>query len=219
MVTHNLINLSSDCQTIGEGLFCTCYLHPEDNSICIKLPTSHKKARKRQKADEAYYRKLYRNKADLTYISDYLGSCQTSLGPGHLYQYIKDENGKTSKTLNHYLANYPQKTEELCTHLAKLGCYLLENHILVSDLHGNNIVFQHLSENSKKLMIVDGIGDRVIFTAPNFFNSIKAGKIIRRWNKFIRRLQADHPSAPLPKEQLYLGNEALTNPKTVTRAH
>ena len=134
-------------------------------------------------------------------------------------KYIKDKNGKTSKTLSHYLANYPQKTEELCTHLAKLGCYLLENHILVSDLHGNNIVFQHLSENSKKLMIVDGIGDRVIFTAPNFFNSIKAGKIIRRWNKFIRRLQADHPSAPLPKEQLYLGNEALTDPKTVTRAH
>lgn len=218
-MNQNLINLSSDCQTIGKGLFCTCYLHPEDNGICIKLPTTHKKARKRQKADKAYYQKLYKNKADLTYISDYLGTCQTSLGPGHLYQYIKDKNGETSKTLNHYLANYPQKTEELNSHLAKLGRYLLENHILISDLHGNNIVFQHLSENSTKLMIVDGIGDRVIFTAPNFFNSIKEGKIIRRWNKFIRRLQADHPSASLPKEKLYLGNEALMVSAKINRIH
>jgi hypothetical protein len=68
-------------------------------------------------------------------------------------------------------------------------------------------------------MIVDGIGDRVIFTAPNFFNSIKADKIIRRWNKFIRRLQTDHPSASLPKEKLYLGNKALIDPKTLNRAH
>ena len=218
-MNQNLINLSSDCQTIGQGLFCTCYLHPEDNGICIKLPTTHKKARKRQKADKAYYQKLYKNKADLTYISDYLGTCQTSLGPGHLYQYIKDKNGETSKTLNHYLANYPQKTEELNSHLAKLGRYLLENHILISDLHGNNIVFQHLSENSTKLMIVDGIGDRVIFTAPNFFNSIKEGKIIRRWNKFIRRLQADHPSASLPQEKLYLGNEALMVSAKINRSH
>lgn len=215
---QNLINLSSDSQIIGRGLFCSCYLHPKDNSICIKLPTAHKKARKRQKADEAYYRKLHQNKVDLASISDYLGSCQTTFGSGQLYQYIKDSNGKTSKTLNHYLSNYSKTTEELCSHLAKLGRYLLENHILVSDLHGNNIVFQRLSKNSKKLIIVDGIGDRVIFTALNYFNSIKEGKIIRRWNRFIRRLQNDHPSASLPKEKLYLGGEAFINTKTTNPA-
>ena len=207
-MNQNFINLSSESQTIGRGLFCICYLHPENNTICVKLPTTHKKARKRQAAEAAYYRKLYKNKVDLAYIADYLGPCLTSLGSGHLYQYIKDNDGQTSKTLNHYLANHPQKTEALITHLTKLGGYLLENHILIGDLHGNNIVFQHLSDNSTKLIIVDGIGDRVIFTAPNFFKSVKERKIIRRWNRFIRRLQADHPSLSLPRETLYLGNPA-----------
>lgn len=204
-MNQNLINLSPDSQVIGQGVFCTCYLHLGDPDLCIKLPTSHRKASKRQSTDRAYYLKLHKQKANFTHIADYLGECETSLGPGHLYQHVRDHDGETSKTVNSYFETQPETAEELIEHLVRLGRYLLKNLILISDLHGNNVLFQQLGGTDRRLMIVDGIGDRVAFTATNVFSSVKQGKIIRRWNRFIRRLHLDHPSITFSKEKLNLG--------------
>lgn len=208
-MSQNFINLSADSQVIGQGVFCKCYQHPEDPNLCVKLPTAHKKATKRQVADGAYYGKLHKKKADLTHIADYFGPCETSLGPGHLYEHVRDFDGNTSRTVNHYFEAQLDRAEELIDQLVILGSYLVNHLILIGDLHGNNLLWQCLTEDDRKLMIVDGIGDRVVFTAPNVFDSVKEGKITRRWNRFIKRLQADHPSISFPKERLNLG-EAIS---------
>jgi len=203
-VNQELIILSSDGPIIGKGLYCFCHRHPTDEQLCIKIPTTHKKSRKRQAADRAYYRKIHRKRLDLSHIADNHGICQTNLGEGDLYERISDQNGEISQTVQHYFEEQPSLAPEIIQKLISLGKYLLENHIMIGDLHGRNILLQILNDTESKLMIVDGIGDRVFFTAPNVFPSILRGKIIRRWNRFVNQLQVKHPSINFPKSELYL---------------
>lgn len=203
-MNQKTITLSTESQIIGQGVFCTCFLHPHDDAILIKLPTDHKKARKRQRVDTTYYNKLHRQEIELTHVADYLGTCDTNRGGGHLYEHVVDHDGSTSKTLDFYLKNQPETAEKIIEHLFRLRRYLSDNLILIGDLHGNNILFQHLNESEHKLMIVDGLGDRVTVTALNIFKQVKTGKITRRWNRFMKRLQRNHPSITFPMEKLNL---------------
>ena len=200
-----IIPLSGN-QPIAQGKFCFCYIHPQDSALCIKIPSSHRKAHQRRNADRSYYRKLHRAKIDLTHIADHLGVCKTDKGEGDLYQHIFDRDGLTSKTITHYLNEQPDLAPQILAHLISLGRHLLKNAIMISDLHGNNVLLQQLDENLPKLTIVDGIGDRVFLTVLNIFPFFKRRKIIRRWNRFIDRLQRSHPSINIPSSQYHLVN-------------
>lgn len=203
-MNQKTIALSTESQIIGQGVFCTCYRHPDENGLCIKIPTAHKKARKRQASDRAYYRRLHRSDANLTHIANYHGLIQTDLGVGYLYEQISDKNGRISKTIHHYFSAQPELAPQIINKLQSLGRYLLENLILISDLHGHNILLQFQNEIEAKLMIVDGIGDRVFITATNIFPSTKRSKIIRRWNRFVDKLLVEHPAVNFPTAELYL---------------
>ena len=65
--------------------------------------------------------------------------------------------------------------------------YLVENRIMIGDIHYNNILIRRDSEGGMTPVIVDGIGDRVAITILNAIPKFTISKIIRRWNRFSRK--------------------------------
>ena len=199
----------TDKNLIASGAFCDCYRHPEIPDQCIKIQTDNKKARKRLKTDLAYYKKLHSKQSDLRYIADYLGTCETNLGQGYAYQCVLDGDGCVSKTLEHYLEKDTPETEAILKELHHLAVHLLNNRILISDIHPKNILIQSVDGLQPKPVIVDGIGDKVIITIQNILKSEVHNKIIRRWNRFINLLSDRYPEKlPLIKE-LYLSKKNI----------
>lgn len=145
------------------------------------------KAKKRHLAALKYYRKLHKVKVDLKYIADYFGQCETSLGAGYAYQCIRDHNGDVSQTLENYFKDADAEPQKIYPLLQKLGRYLVENRILISDIHARNILLQKNSQGEITPIIVDGIGDRVAITVLNISPKLAISKIIRRWNRFSRK--------------------------------
>ncbi|MDB4295806.1 PhoP regulatory network YrbL family protein [Akkermansiaceae bacterium] len=192
---------------IASGAYARCYRHPEDASLCIKLPTSDPKAAKRLRADLAYYQKLHKKNTDLTHLSDFIGPCLTNLGPGHVFECITNSDGSVSKTLGHYLTHEPERETEIIEALHVLAHYLEKNRIMISDLHERNILLQIEPNKPITAMVVDGIGDRVAIQILNVFGSLVDGKIARRWNRFIKKLQAKFPSLEIPPGKLHLAEK------------
>jgi len=120
----------------------------------------------------------------MEYVADYLGSCRTSKGIGHRYECVRDYDMKVSRRLEYYLDQPDVDLEELYASLYRLAVYLLENRILISDIHARNILVQMDKEGGMHPVVVDGIGDRVAITALNVFPRLVESKIVRRWNRF-----------------------------------
>ena len=193
-----------DGLVIGEGKYCTCYQHPENPEYCVKIPNSHKKSKKRQLADRAYYKKLHRQKTDLRYIADHIRSCTTNLGDGDIYECVNDFNESPSRSLAHYLQTETGFTDQILSQIHTLKNYLLEHRILISDLHHHNILVQRRTENEIRLVIVDGIGDRILISGLNNISSLAKSTIVRRWNRFINKTVTKNPSVSFDKEKLYI---------------
>ena len=173
---------------IAEGIYCKCYEHPSDKFKCIKIPTENKKSNKRLKADINYYSKLHKIDVDLTYIADYLGEGSTSLGSGYIYECVRDNDLSVSKRLQYYLDSSEIKKATLYEKMLDLGQHLLDNKILISDLHARNVLIQKNSNGDLKPVIVDGIGDRVAIEVLNFLPGFIEAKIKRRWNRFAQHV-------------------------------
>ena len=204
----NTLHLTKE-HFIASGAYCECYRHPDVPDQCVKIPTTNKKARKRLKADLAYYKKLHKRQSDLHYIADYLGTVKTNLGQTSIFQCILDDEKTVSKTLKYYLENNIIKHESLFEELHKLAVHLLNNRILISDLHAKNILIQSVEHQTPKPIIVDGIGDTVAITILNIFKSEVHAKIIRRWNKFINILIEDYPEFQSIIQEIYLSKDNI----------
>ena len=194
---------------IASGAYCDCYRHPDISDQCIKIPTNNKKARKRLKVDLAYYKQLHNRQSDLRYVADYLGSCQTNLGQGHAYQCVLDDDGTVSKTLEYYLENNILEPEVFLKELHQLAIHLLNNRILISDIHAKNMLIQRIEGMTPRPILVDGIGDRVAITMLNIFAPIVRSKIIRRWNRFINLLLDRYPEFQHTIQELYLSKNNI----------
>jgi len=170
---------------IAAGIYCKCYQHPSNKLQCIKIPIEGKKANKRLRADLNYYSKLHKRKIDLTYVADYVGPCSTAYGKGYIYECVRDHDLNISKRLQYYLDSDEIDHDLLCSKMLELGRYLLENQILISDLHARNVLIQLSASGEIKPVIVDGIGDRVAIEVLNLLPGFIEAKITRRWNRFV----------------------------------
>ncbi len=201
------IQISETDHLIASGAYCRCYEHPENPDLCLKITTDNPKSVKRFKADLAYFRTLHRIQTDLSMIADYVAPCTTNLGPAHLFECVRDHDGTVSNTLEHYLKTQPEHLDAFFHALQDLGQYLQKNQILVSDLHGRNILLQRSADHALTPIVIDGLGERVAIPILNLFDSLVDAKIVRRWNRFLDKLQEAHPSLSLPLERAYLSKK------------
>ncbi|UCH41523.1 MAG: hypothetical protein JSU67_07625 [Gammaproteobacteria bacterium] len=173
---------------IGEGQERICYRHPDNPALLIKL---QKGVGDRQTRRElALYRSLERRGMDnYQHIPRFYGMVETNLGRGYMVDLVADYDGSPSKSLWwHFERGYP--VSEFLPYLEELKQYLLDNLVVFSvDMGRYNILFQKLSPQQARLVVIDGLGNH---TAINWLDSIAYFarlKINRRWQRFIGRLQ------------------------------
>jgi len=196
-------------EPIGVGQERACYRHPADAGKAVKVlrGASDKQTRR----ELALYRQLERRgMADYSHIPRFYGTVDTNLGRGLVVDLVADYDGAVSRSLWwHFERGYP--VSEFQSYLEDLRRYLLANRIVFSvDMGRYNVLFQKLSAERARLVVIDGLGNH---TAINWLDRIAyfaRRKIERRWRRFIVRLgnysaaaMRDHDGDPCRLESAY----------------
>lgn len=189
---------------VGRGFHRSCYRHPEDSRLCIKvLDGDHQKEADRE---IAYYRHLQRKGATWEMLARYHGSIETNLGLGQVFDLITDPNGETAKTLEYYIklqepsgnlsSDGPASgnldssdKDKLILSLQKLKRYLLDNKIITTEIKPRNIVCQRLADHEFRSVIVDDIGNTEFIPFSSYIGYLGKAKIERKWERFERLLR------------------------------
>lgn len=182
-----MININQK-DLIGKGTNRSCYLHPDNNCLCIKI--THSNDNSEMIKEIKYYKELEKRNISWEHIAEYHGSVQTTLGKGEVFDLVRDYDGEISKTLLYYI----QKEERTASisnpvHLLKyLKEYTLEQLVVVKDLNTKNILVQKSSQNDCKLVLIDGVINNEYIPIGKQFNFFTKKKILRLWKEFEKSL-------------------------------
>ena len=153
-------------EPIGAGQERVCYLHPHDQSRLIKLQKGE--SDKQTRRELSLYASLRRRgMTNFEHIPQFYGEVETSLGHGFVVDCVTDYDGSISRSLWwHFERGYP--VSEFSLYLDELRHYLLENQVVFSvDMGRYNILFQKLSPERARLVVIDGLGNH---TAINWLD-------------------------------------------------
>jgi hypothetical protein len=75
---------------IGSGQDRKCYIHPEYDSLCIKILHDNDGGAKKQLLREIKYNEKLK-KYNIPILPKYYGNISTNMGEGYLFEFIKDE--------------------------------------------------------------------------------------------------------------------------------
>lgn len=166
-----MIELHPD-DLIGRGRTRACYRHPHDPDKCIKID---KRTHGGPTAKEAaYYRKLARIWPHLsfTHIPRFYGMAETNLGPGGVFDLIRDEtDGRISKSLLDCLlagevsAQDPRWRDAHARYLETL----YREAVIIRDFNPGNLCARRMRNGSYQLVTIDGIGHRDFIPLCDYF--------------------------------------------------
>lgn len=145
---------------VGRGLHREVYVHPENDRLCVKVAivSEHKEFDR----EYHYYRLLQKRRIHWDNLPRFHGMVATDRGTGAVFDLIRDADGQVSKTLGEYLVASDLTATQARAIVAAtdaLKRYLLDQAIITMTLKPKNIVYQHLSEDSGKLFVIDNIGN------------------------------------------------------------
>ena len=175
---------------ISQGDDRQCYQHPEAPDKCIKITYSQNPVQSRKEA--AYYQHLISRKVSFRRLSRFYGRIPTNKGKGYVFELIRDYDGNISKTLLHLLRMDSVLLPRIRQDLFRLKDYLIEEGIIIRDLKADNFVYQRLDGHTGKLVIIDGVGNNEFLPFCNFSVYLARRKILRKWNRFIHKLNAKY---------------------------
>ena len=205
--------LQLDSEPVGSGQERVCYAHPDDDRLLVKVQKGS--ADKQTRRELALYRRLARRgMREFDHIPKFYGRVETNLGPGFVVDCIRDFDGELSKSLWwHFTRGYP--VNEFEPYLEDLHRYLLRRLVIFSvDMGRYNILFQKLSTERARLVVIDGLGDHTAIDWLDHIDYFARRKIRRRWRRFIGRLRQysaqtmrEHSGAPRSLDEAYRRRE------------
>lgn len=165
----------SDDSKLGRGTTRTCYQHPENENLCIKVMHSHSKL-KINFLEFKFYQKLAKKKVPLEHLPQCYGFVETNLGKGLVYERIKSDY---ADNLEQIVKRRLLPKKKIISMLKDLENYCLDNIISMCDRGLRNII---LSKN--KLYYIDGIitnkkRKSFLYTGLSFLSRRKTRKTIR----------------------------------------
>ncbi len=175
-------------EPVGAGQERVCYLHPDNAAWLVKIQKGE--ANKQTRRELALYAQLARRgMSHFEHIPEFHGAVMTNLGSGFVVDCIRDFDGELSKSLWwHFTTGYP--VSEFQPYLEDLRRYLLERRVIFSvDMGRYNILFQKLSPERARLVVIDGLGDHTAIGWLDNIGYFARRKIHRRWRRFIGRLR------------------------------
>ena len=205
----NQSTIQISAEPIGAGQERVCYLHPHDPGLLIKLQKGE--SDKQTRRELILYASLQRRgMCNFEHIPEFHGEVETSLGHGFVVDCVTDYDGSISKTLWwHFERGYP--VSEFSAYLEELRQYLLANRVVFSvDMGRYNILFQKLTPERARLVVIDGLGNHTAINWLDHIGFFVRRKIRRRWQRFIGRLinysaetMRQHSATPQTLEAAY----------------
>lgn len=176
-----MLYLNSDL-FFAQGDNRKCYLHPDDNNLCIKILHNkiHLKVNQRE---SAYYKFLIKKNISWDNIAQFYGDIETNFGNGIIFEFIRDYDGKVSKTLDHYFIQNNALSIKIAHLVEELKFKLYEDGVVFRDFIAKNIVVKNTALNTYKLVMIDGIGHNDFIPLVTLSKNFARKKIIRQWNK------------------------------------
>ena len=191
---------------IGKGTERTCYLNPADKTHLVKI--SPRANAKQTLREISYFGYLKRKGVPFDHLPRFYGKIEGEGFIGIEQELIRDTvpSGKSadmftpprhdlqavsSPTIDQYLSKprSSQEIREFMEALAELKSYLLRYNIIPCDLLPDNIVVKH-GTTGPKLILIDGLGGTELIPVSNYFKVLGNRKILRKWEKFSKKLSA-----------------------------
>lgn len=180
----------------GKGNHRECYVHPENENLCIKVVVDTKLSARQNLREQQYYLHLEKRHISWDMISKYHGDVSTNMGVGSVFDLVRDQDGEVSKTLSDYLDSKElsdQECNKLASLLHLLKVYLVEQRV-IARLAPRNIVCQRDNNEISQLSIIDNIGNSHLIPICNYDNFLARRKINKEWNRFLDRMLSSYPN-------------------------
>ena len=185
---------------IGSGGHQATYIHPIDQTKCIKIP--HMKddgdVRKEMRYRKSCEAKLKNSKL----VTEFFGTVETNLGLGYVFERVLDYDGKTSKDMKKFLPKIKpdSKTlQQIWTLLLNFKSDFLKENIVIVDTDIENFMVQETAPGIYRVRIVDNIGTPVLIPLVYWFEFAAAWKAKRYWNRIADWLAANYPEIIPPE--------------------
>ena len=185
---------------IGSGGHQATYIHPIDQSKCIKIPHMPDDGDVRK---EMRYRQICAAKLEKSrLVTEFFGTVETNLGLGYVFERVLDYNGKTSRDMKKFLPKTRPDTDTLqriWTVLLTFKSDFLRENIAIVDTDIENFMVQESSPGVFRVRIVDNIGTPVLIPLVYWFDFAAKWKAKRYWNRIADWLAENYPEIIPPE--------------------
>ena len=146
-----------DNSMIGQGTLRACYLHPQDDTLIIKVGRAGQvDGDDANRKELLSYQKLRQRHENLHHISHCHGFVETNKGKGLVCDCIRDNSGEIARTIWDIVVYEDACDIEHILEVARTLCdYLIANDLFLFDINLKNIVLRKNRENSYKAYAVD----------------------------------------------------------------
>ena len=203
-----------DIEPFAVGGTRRCYVHPDDDTRCIKVlrPDRTPEARRatvtgwrrfkglksfddQRKECKAYRHLRRRGQLDWTHVPRFHGSVETDQGLGIVTGLYRDWDGSFPNNLEELLP--AGMTAPIDAAIREFKAWLRRELFLTRDLLPHNIIAVADHPERYRLIIVDGIGNSEFIPVSHWFRSFARLKIERKIRKFDyrTRILLGEPSA------------------------
>jgi len=167
---------------IGEGGLQKCYVHPNDENLCLKIVKEKEHPKLFRLDEEIKYYKKNQHKKIASFVSKYRGEVLTNIGIATIFDLIRDETtNEISLTVDDYLRmdNSPFSNELFEGKIVELKSKLINNKVIFRDFTTKNICCKVLKNNDIQLIIIDGLGNNDLLPVTDFFRFFARKKMNR----------------------------------------
>jgi len=183
---------------VAEGKHRACYIHPHNENLCVKilLPSKKGGSLEEAKRETKYYRFLEKKNVPWTMLPKFHGEVITNFGKGYVFDLVRDFDGNISRNLTYYLSKQQltqNHAQALSVAFDLLNEYLLQWKIITLNIQPRNLVFQKISSNEGRLVIVDDVGNPEFLPVCNYIDFMATMKIKRKWQRFVSILLRSYP--------------------------
>jgi hypothetical protein len=172
---------------IGRGGVREVYRHPDDEGKCVKITHNHSRLRSVRR-ECRYLRRYARQGKPFSRLTRFYGWQRTNLGPGAVFDLIRDHDGNCSRTLASHLGHQTEphlSPEEVVAELTAFYHHLLEHRIIVADPALHNLVVHYPQPAEPRLVLVDGVGNSSFIKLADWFRYWAHRDISRKWRRYI----------------------------------
>jgi hypothetical protein len=189
------------------GAYRDVYQHPLDESLLVKVVKPAVIERYAQRKPwynpwrrNGHYRSLSREIEEylalrrrgqhtLPFIQHFIGAIDTDFGFGMVVRKVRGRDGKLAPTVT-ALVERSGLTREMRMWIANLLDDVMRNHIVFGDISGNNIVRADDEEHGDRLVIIDGLSDRLWLPVNSWSPMVNRVYCERRFARAMRELEA-----------------------------